>query len=75
MLGTQNNTIFRKKRTGSELKVLVEDKIDADTGLYTCLTDNYIRVCISGAKKEHIGREIVVRITQASESLTFSEIL
>ncbi|HXY53878.1 MAG TPA: tRNA (N(6)-L-threonylcarbamoyladenosine(37)-C(2))-methylthiotransferase MtaB [Nitrospirota bacterium] len=75
MLGRRKNTNFRKKWTGSELKVVVEDKIDAYTGLYTGLTDNYIRVCISGAKKEHISREIVVRITQASEGLTFSEIL
>jgi threonylcarbamoyladenosine tRNA methylthiotransferase MtaB len=72
-LGGKKNLDFRKKCRGSELEVVVEDKVDADTGLYTGLTDNYIRVCISGAKKGHIGREITVRITKVTESLTIVE--
>jgi threonylcarbamoyladenosine tRNA methylthiotransferase MtaB len=74
-LGKGKNIDFRKRWTGSELKVVVEDKIDLDTGFYTGLTDNYIRVCISGAKKEHVGREISIRITRATEGHTFAEIL
>ncbi len=73
-LGRKKNFDFRKNKLWSELKVVVEDKIDADTGFYTGLTDNYIRVCISGAKKEHVGREIMVRITEAEEGHTFAEI-
>jgi hypothetical protein len=55
------------------LNVVVEDKIDAITGLYTGLTDNYIRVNISGAKEAHIGREILVRITIVTEGATTAE--
>jgi threonylcarbamoyladenosine tRNA methylthiotransferase MtaB len=72
-LGGKKNLDFRKKCLSSELKVVVEDKVDADTGFYTGLTDNYIRVNISGAKKGHIGREITVRIKKVTESLTIAE--
>jgi threonylcarbamoyladenosine tRNA methylthiotransferase MtaB len=74
-LGRKKNFDFRKKCLGFELKVVVEDKVDADTGFYTGLTDNYIRVCISGAKKGHIGREIAVRITRIVDGVTIAEIL
>lgn len=73
MLGRKKNFYFRKKFQGSMLSVVVEDKIDAITGLYTGLTDNYIRVNISGAKEAHIGREILVRITNVTEITTTAE--
>jgi threonylcarbamoyladenosine tRNA methylthiotransferase MtaB len=73
MLGRKKNFYFRKKFQGSMLNVVVEDKIDAITGFYTGLTDNYIRVNISGAKEAHIGREIMVRITMVTESATTAE--
>ena len=55
------------------LYVVVEDKIDAITGLYTGLTDNYVRVNISGAKEVHIGKDILVRITTVTEDATSAE--
>ncbi len=74
-VGAKKNLDFRKKCRGSDLKVVIEDKSDADTGLYTGLTDNYIRVCVSGAKKEHVGKEITARITTVTEGGTIAEIL
>ncbi len=73
MLGRKKNFYFRKKCQGSMLYVVVEDKIDAITGLYTGLTDNYVRVNISGAKGAHIGKEILVRITTVTEDATTAE--
>ena len=73
-LGRKKNFAFRKECLRSVLNVVVEDKIDAITGLYTGLTDNYIRVCISGAKEWHIGRNILVRITMVKEDVTSGEI-
>jgi len=72
-LGRKKNYYFRKKFQGSTLNVVVEDKIDAITGLYTGLTDNYIRVYISGAKEAHIGKEILARITMVTEDATTAE--
>jgi threonylcarbamoyladenosine tRNA methylthiotransferase MtaB len=74
MLGRKKNFYFRKKCQGSMLNVVVEDKIEAITGLYTGLTDNYIRVNISGAKEAHIGKEILVAITWVTEDATTAEI-
>jgi threonylcarbamoyladenosine tRNA methylthiotransferase MtaB len=73
MLGRKKNYYFRKKCQGSMLNVIVEDKMDAITGLYTGLTDNYIRVNITGAKEEHIGREILAKITKVTEGVTTAE--
>ncbi len=63
-LGMNKNLLFRKKHLGSELKVVVEDKVDTDTGLLTGLTDNYIRVNIYGAKTGDIGETITIRINE-----------
>ena len=73
-LGKRKNLHFRKKFLGLELKVIVEDKIDAATGCFTGLTDNYIRIVIFGTKSEHIGENIKIRISEVNEELTFSEI-
>jgi threonylcarbamoyladenosine tRNA methylthiotransferase MtaB len=74
MLGRKKNNYFRKKSQGSLLNVIVEDRIDTNTGLYTGLTDNYIRVNISGAKEAHIGKNILVRIKTITEGVTKAEI-
>lgn len=74
-LGTKKNLLFRKMHQGSDLDVIIEDKIDRDTGLLTGLTDNYIRVMIYGAKTEHIGKNINVRISEVREQGNFGLIL
>ena len=74
-LGKKKNIIFRQRNIGMELVVVVEDKKDETSGLYTGLTDNYIRVQIVGAKKEHIGKTVSGVITEATEVATVSNIL
>ena len=75
VLGMKKNLLFRKMHQGSKLDVIVEDKIDRDTGLLTGLTDNYIRVMIYGAKTEDIGKKISVRINEVKEQGNFGLIL
>lgn len=73
-IGRRKNLYFREKFLGFELKVIVEDKIDAATGFLTGFTENYIRIAIRGAKAENIGEKIKVRISEVNEESTFSEI-
>ena len=61
-IGQEKNLVFRQKQRGTELTVVVEDKVDAETGLLSGLSDNYIRVRIIGAQKKHIGEKINVRV-------------
>ncbi len=74
-LGMKKNLLFRKAQQGSELSIIVEDKLDRDTGLLTGLTDNYIRVMIFGAKTGDIGKKINVRISEVKEQGNFGLIL
>jgi threonylcarbamoyladenosine tRNA methylthiotransferase MtaB len=74
-LGMKKNLLFRKMHQGSELDVIIEDKIDRDTGLLTGLTDNYIRVKIFDANKEDIGKKIRVRINEVKEKGNFGLML
>jgi len=61
-IGQEKNLVFRQKHHGAELFVVVENKVDAETGLLSGLSDNYIRVHIIGAQKKHIGEKINVRV-------------
>jgi threonylcarbamoyladenosine tRNA methylthiotransferase MtaB len=74
-LGKEKNYAFRKKQQGVCLPVVVEDKIDPKTGLLSGLTDNYIRVQISNAEKDLIGKEIPVRITEVKKDDNFAAYL
>mgnify|MGYP001609975543 CR=1 FL=1 len=74
-LGKEKNIAFRKKNLGSTLDVVVEDKMDAETGLLSGLTDNYIRVRIAGAKKELIGKEIQIRVTRVGKDDNFAVVI
>jgi len=74
-LGMKKNLLFRKLHLGSEFKVVVEDKVDPETGLLTGLTDNYIRVKIYGAKTGDIGKKINLRINEVKEQGSFGMIL
>jgi len=74
-LGKKKNFDFRKKCLGSKLKVVLEDKKDANSGLLTGLTDNYVRVIVSGAKNDQIGKEIDVRTERVEEETNFAIIL
>jgi threonylcarbamoyladenosine tRNA methylthiotransferase MtaB len=74
-LGRRKNFEFRNKCVGTELCAVVEDKVDANTGCFTGLTDNYIRLRVSGSKREHIGKEITVRVKQANYESNYADIL
>jgi threonylcarbamoyladenosine tRNA methylthiotransferase MtaB len=71
VLGVQKNAEFMGKFTGSELRVVVEDKKNTNTGLLTGLSDNYIRVQILGTNESHIGREIKVRVSRVEKEGVF----
>ncbi len=73
-LGQEKNYLFRQKHQGLDLPVVVEDKVDADTGLLSGLTDNYVRVHILGAQEKHIGEKIVVRILEVKKERTIANI-
>lgn len=73
-LGARKNLDFRKRFSGTELDVVVEDKTDVMTGFLTGFTDNYIRMAVSGAKAGHIGENIKIRMTEVREESTLSEI-
>jgi threonylcarbamoyladenosine tRNA methylthiotransferase MtaB len=74
-LGMKKNLVFRKNNIGISLKVVIEDKADAQSGLLSGLTDNYIRVQVLGAKSEHIGKKIKVVIKDVKKEGNFAEIL
>jgi threonylcarbamoyladenosine tRNA methylthiotransferase MtaB len=74
-IGKEKNLVFRKKHINFALNVVVEDKVDPQTGLFSGLTDNYMRVFIRGAQYEHIGKEIQVRITDVEKDVNFTSIL
>jgi threonylcarbamoyladenosine tRNA methylthiotransferase MtaB len=74
-LGMKKNLLFRRLHQGSMVDVIVEDKLDRDTGLLTGLTDSYIRVMIYDAKTGDIGKKINVRINEVKEQGNFGLIL
>ncbi len=74
-LGKKKNLAFRKNHIGVALKVVVEDKADAQLGLLSGLTDNYIRVQISGARAEYIGKNIDILIKDVKKEGNLAEIL
>lgn len=74
-LGKKKNWEFRKKFVGTDLKVVVEDKKNTNTGLLTGFSDNYIRVEISGAQESHIGKEVRVRVYKVEREVFLGELL
>jgi len=74
-LGMKKNLSFRENHVGIALKVVIEDKAEAQTGLLSGLTDNYIRVKVWGAKSKHIGKNINVIIKDVKTEGNFAEIL
>ncbi len=73
-IAEEKNLFFRRKHVGTEAAAVVEAKKDK-SGLLTGLTDNYIRVSIYDAKKEHIGRIVKVKITAVEERENYASIL
>jgi threonylcarbamoyladenosine tRNA methylthiotransferase MtaB len=74
LIGQEKNLKFRQKHCGTELSVVVEDKVDAETGQISGLSDNYIKVQITDAKQKHIGEKINVRILEVNLNKTIAKI-
>jgi len=74
-LGEEKNLEFRKSQVEKKNQVIVEDKQDQQTGLFSGLTDNYIRVNIQGARKGDIGKKILVRLHSVEKSRNFGVIV
>ncbi len=74
-LGRGKNLSFRQKNIGLVLKTVVESKRDTKTGMLTGLTDNYLRVLISGADNEAVGKELSVGIQRIEENDIFAEVI
>ncbi len=74
-LGNKKNDDFRKKCLGTEVKVVIENKKDAQSGALSGLTDNYLRVLVPAAKNDHIGKKIDIRIERVEKENIFGTIL
>jgi tRNA A37 methylthiotransferase MiaB len=62
VLGLKKNMEFRSRFKDRTLHVVLEGGGRPEDGGYSGLTDNYLRVRVSGAGREHIGKEIPVLI-------------
>lgn len=67
-LGRKKNIEFRNRFKGSVLNVVLEESSRSIEGEGSGLTDNYIRVTVSGVKDGDFGREIPVMINDIQES-------
>ncbi len=64
---------FASRFLGESLRVLVEDKVDPKTGLFSGYTDNYIRVSFKG-KNELKNKLVTVRLVSASQGQILGEV-
>ena len=55
---------FVKESMGKELKVLVEDSKDKETGYFKGLSGNYIRILLENAGRDSINKIVKVRINK-----------
>jgi threonylcarbamoyladenosine tRNA methylthiotransferase MtaB len=67
-LGYRKNLEFKKRFKGTMLNVVLEDSSECDGGEGSGLTDNYIRVSVSGVKKNDFGKEVPVLIDEVREN-------
>jgi threonylcarbamoyladenosine tRNA methylthiotransferase MtaB len=72
-LGKSKRLAFHQRSVGQVLTPLVEDRLDAATGLRVGLSDNYVRVLFSGEANAH--QIVNVRIQQAREDLVYGEVV
>jgi threonylcarbamoyladenosine tRNA methylthiotransferase MtaB len=64
----KKNLAFRERLKGKTLGIVLEEGQTTGTGMRSGLTDNYIRVHVSGAQKAGIGKEINIRIENINET-------
>ena len=69
-LGRSRLFELRKRFLNKTLSVVIEEKRDATNGKLTGLSDNYIRMAVSDASPEDIGKELQVFVTDVSKDST-----
>ena len=67
-LGLRKNREFRSKFKGSILSVVLEESSRSGEGEASGLTDNYIRVAVSGVKNGDFGKEVPVLINDVRDT-------
>jgi threonylcarbamoyladenosine tRNA methylthiotransferase MtaB len=67
-LGLKKNLEFRNRFKGNILNVVLEESSRVDEGESSGLTDNYIRVSVSGVKNSDLGKEVPVLINEVREN-------
>jgi threonylcarbamoyladenosine tRNA methylthiotransferase MtaB len=67
-LAFKKNLAFREGFIGKTVGIVLEEGQTTGTGMYSGLTDNYVRVHVSGVQKADIGREINIRIKNIHET-------
>ena len=70
-LGFQKNLEFKKRFKGKVLNVVLEQLSQIENEVGSGLTDNYIRVDVSGVKKGDFGREIPVMVSDVRQNDVF----
>ena len=68
-LGLRKNLEFRNRFKGRILNVVLEESSQSDEGEGegSGLTDNYIRVTVSGVKRSDFGKEVPVLINEVRD--------
>ena len=74
-LGLKKNLEFRKRFKESILNVVLEESSGSAEGEGSGLTDNYIRVTVSGVKRGDIGKVVPVVISDVRESDVLGSIM
>ncbi len=74
-LAFKKNLTFRNRFIGKTLHVVLEEGQVTGTGACSGLTDNYVRVHVSGAKKNDFGREINIHISDVNETGLIGQVI
>ncbi|MBM3279798.1 MAG: tRNA (N(6)-L-threonylcarbamoyladenosine(37)-C(2))-methylthiotransferase MtaB [Candidatus Handelsmanbacteria bacterium] len=72
-LGRKKRLEFHRRALGQELQVLVEEHLDPASGLYTGLSDNFIRAVFPG-RPGLVNCLVEVEVQQAREDLVYGEL-
>jgi threonylcarbamoyladenosine tRNA methylthiotransferase MtaB len=67
-LASKKNLAFRERLKGKTLAVVLEEGETDRIGMRSGLTDNYVRVHVSGVKDADFGQEINIRICDIHET-------
>jgi len=75
VLGLKKNLEFRQKFKGGVLNVVLEGSARMEEGDGSGLSDNYIRVNVSGVEKADFGKEVPVLINEVRQGDVIGDII